>query len=153
MSQERKSAQLHAGTPLNSSSIDQFRSLLTPQAWALHHESNTTSLVPVPALMRDWPALISAVLALFAIVPGALFSAGERSVHVPALNRAQYCIVMPYACITQIPALQFEHISHTTSSDCSMWPMLQVALFWVNFCVLGPERVFTSLQQLSHASV
>ena len=91
VSQERKSAHAHAGTSLNSSSIDPLRSLLTPQAWALRHKSNTTSLVPVPAPMRVWPALNSAVLALFAIVPGARFSAGERCVHVPALNRAQYC--------------------------------------------------------------
>ena len=47
--------------------------------------------MPVPALMRDWPALNSAVLALFAIVPGARFSAGERSVHVPALKGSLDC--------------------------------------------------------------
>ena len=47
--------------------------------------------MPVPALMRDWPALNSAVLALFAIVPGARFSAGERSVHVPVLKGSLDC--------------------------------------------------------------
>ena len=36
-------------------------------------------------------ALNSAVLALFAIVPGARFSAGERSVHVPALKGSLDC--------------------------------------------------------------
>ena len=85
-----------AKEPINSNNIDPFRSLLTPQAWARHHKPNTTSLVPVPALMRDRPALNSAVLALFATVPGARFSAGERSVHVPALNRAQYCTADRY---------------------------------------------------------
>ena len=43
VSQERKSAHAHAGTSLNSSSIDPFRSLLTPQAWALHHKSISAS--------------------------------------------------------------------------------------------------------------
>ena len=78
-------------TVVYSNSVDPFRSLLAPQAWALYHKSNTTSIVPVPALMRDWPALNSAVLALFAIVPGARFSAGERSVHVPALKGSLDC--------------------------------------------------------------
>jgi len=80
-------------TVVYSNSVDPFRSLLAPQAWALYHKSNTTSIVPVPALMRDWPALNSAVLALFAIVPGARFSAGERSVHVPALKGSLDCKV------------------------------------------------------------
>ena len=83
-------------TVVYSNSVDPFRSLLAPQAWALYHKSNTTSIVPVPALMRDWPALNSAVLALFAIVPGARFSAGERSVHVPALKGSLDCIYTLY---------------------------------------------------------
>ena len=43
--------------------------------------------------MRGSPALNSAVLALFAVVPGARYSAGEISGHVPALNRSPYCMV------------------------------------------------------------
>ena len=41
--------------------------------------------------MRDSPALNSAVLALFAVVPGARYSAAEIPGHVPALNRSPYC--------------------------------------------------------------
>ena len=95
MSQERKSAHAHAGTSLNSTnSIDPFRSLLTPQAWALHHKSNTAASL-VPVLTGTNEALASPQLcrfALFAKVPSARFSARERLVHVPALHRAQYCM-------------------------------------------------------------
>ena len=94
LSHKGKPAHAHAGTSLNSRSIDPFRSLLTPQAWALHHKSNTTSLVPVPALMNHWPALNSAVVEIFAGVPCARFNAGERSVHAPALNRGQFCMYL-----------------------------------------------------------
>ena len=67
--------------------------------------------------MRDWPALNSAVLALFAIVPGARFSAGERSVHVPALKGSLDCT---WYLVVQVFALEIYTTLEKGAKACEL---------------------------------